>query len=601
MTHATAADTTAPLKEAIENALAQPTLPAAFQVTAAANADRPALRTFGIDGELTWGEYADRVRSVATGLYALGVRPGDAVGLMLANCSEFHILDSAAIHLGAAPFSIYFTNPVDQILPIIRNSEAKVVFAQPQYAETMAEVKRQSGDTIEHIVVLGDDAGAGTMTLAELEAQDSPAGFDFDASWRAIQPEDIAGIVYTSGTTGEPKGVEWSHGALIENMRGLNKLAPPSPAGRWVSYLPMAHLAERFMSHYCSMAFGYTITTAPDVKALGGALAEAHPTRFFAVPRVYEKLAEGVKAIAASDERLRAALETALRAAEAEYAGDLTPELASQAEEARQTLAPIREKLGLDATEYRGAAAAPMRVDTHQLFHAIGLPVAEIWGMSETALTISNPPERIKAGTVGKPQPGVEAKLAEDGELMVRGPIFTRYRNDPERTRQALDDEGWLATGDVATVDDDGYYKIVDRKKELIINSAGKNIAPAMVENRIKQQSPIIGHAVAIGDQKPYLTALIVLDEEGLQAFAAREGLSGSFEELTRDPKVRAEVARAIEAANQTLARIEQVKRHKILEGVSWLPGSDTVTQTMKLKRRVINEQQAREIEELYA
>jgi long-subunit acyl-CoA synthetase (AMP-forming) len=601
VTHATAADTTAPLKEAIENALAQPTLPAAFQVTAAANADRPALRTFGIDGELTWGEYADRVRSVATGLYALGVRPGDAVGLMLANCSEFHILDSAAIHLGAAPFSIYFTNPVDQILPIIRNSEAKVVFAQPQYAETMAEVKRQSGDTIEHIVVLGDDAGAGTMTLAELEAQDAPAGFDFDASWRAIQPEDIAGIVYTSGTTGEPKGVEWSHGALIENMRGLNKLAPPSPAGRWVSYLPMAHLAERFMSHYCSMAFGYTIMTAPDVKALGGALAEAHPTRFFAVPRVYEKLAEGVKAIAASDERLRSALATALRAAEAAYAGDLTPELASQAEDAKQTLAPIREKLGLDATEYRGAAAAPMRVDTHQLFHAIGLPVAEIWGMSETALTISNPPERIKAGTVGKPQPGVEAKLAEDGELLVRGPIFSRYRNDPERTRQALDDEGWLATGDVATVDEDGYYKIVDRKKELIINSAGKNIAPAMVENRIKQQSPIIGHAVAIGDRRPYLTALIVLDEEGVQAFAAREGLTGSFEELTRDEKVHTEVARAIEAANQTLARIEQVKKHKILEGVSWLPGSETVTQTMKLKRRVINEKQARDIEELYA
>jgi long-chain acyl-CoA synthetase len=241
-----------------------------------------------------------------------------------------------------------------------------------------------------------------------------------------------------------------------------------------------------------------------------------------------------------------------------------------------------------------------MREDTHHLFNALGLPVAEIWGMSETALTVSNPPARIKAGTIGKPQPGVEAKLADDGELLIRGPIFTRYRNDPERTRQAFDSEGFLYTGDVATVDEDGYYKIVDRKKELIINSAGKNIAPAMVENRIKQQSPIIGHAVAIGDRKPYLTALIVLDEEGLQAFAAREGLSGSFEKLTRDERVHAEVARAIEAANQTLARIEEAKQYRVLEGVSWLPGCDEVTQTMKLKRRVINEKYADEIASLY-
>jgi long-subunit acyl-CoA synthetase (AMP-forming) len=588
------------LQQAIDKALAQHTLPAAFQVTAAANADRPALRTFGRDDELTWGEYADRVRSVAAGLAALGVRKGDAVGLMLANCSEFHILDNAAIHLGAAPFSIYFTNPVDQILPIIANSQARVVFAQPQYAETMAEVARRAGH-IEHIVVLGDEAGAGTMTLSELEALEPPADFDFSATWQAIGPDDIAGIVYTSGTTGEPKGVEWSHGALVSNMRGLNALAAPSPAGRWVSYLPMAHLAERFMSHYCSMAFGYTITTAPDVKALGGTLADARPTRFFAVPRVYEKLGEGAKAIAGSDERLRDALGTALKAVEAAQAGTLDPELAAAAEEARQALQPIREKLGLDQTEYRGAAAAPMREDTHHLFNALGLPVAEIWGMSETALTVSNPPARIKAGTVGKPQPGVEAKLGDDGELLIRGPIFTRYRNDPERTRQAVDSEGFLHTGDIATVDEDGYYEIVDRKKELIINSAGKNIAPAMVENRIKQQSPIIGHAVAIGDRRPYLTALIVLDEEGLQAFAAREGLSGSFEELTRDQRVHAEVARAVGAANGTLARIEEAKHFKLLEGVSWLPGCDEVTQTMKLKRRVINGKYAHEIASLYA
>jgi long-subunit acyl-CoA synthetase (AMP-forming) len=587
------------LVTSIAEALEQPTLCAAFQVTAEANAERPALRTLGVDGEVSWAEYAERVRSIAGGLYALGVRPGDAVALMLANCSEFHLLDTAAMHLGAAPFSIYFSNPPEQIEPMIRNSQARVVFAQPQHVEKMLEVQRSTG-LIEHVVVLGDDAGAGTMTLAELEALQPPPDFDFDATWRAIEPDDIAGIVYSSGTTGEPKGVEWSHRALLENMRGLNKLAPPGPAGRWVSYLPMAHLAERFMSHYCSMAFGYTITTTPDIKRLAGALVQTRPTRFFAVPRIYEKLGEGAKAIAAGDEELRQALELSLRAVAEGESGAADPELIAAAEDARKRLAPIRAKLGLDATEYRGAAAAPMREDTHHLFTALGLPVAEIWGMTETALTVSNPPERIKMGTVGKPQPGVEAKLAEDGELMIRGPIFTRYRNDDERTREAFDADGWLHTGDLATVDEDGYYKIVDRKKELIINSAGKNIAPAMVENRVKQYSPLIGHAVAIGDRRSYLTALIVLDEEALQELAARNGLSGSFAELARDETVRAEVERAVTEANNTLARVEQVKKFTIIDR-GWLPGSEEVTQTMKLKRRVIHAKYAGDIEALYS
>jgi long-subunit acyl-CoA synthetase (AMP-forming) len=590
---------TADPAEAITDALEQPTLCAAFQVTAAANAERPALRTLGVDHELSWAEYAERVRSIAAGLYAIGVRPGDAIALMLANCSEFHLLDTAAMHLGGAPFSIYFTNPPEQIEPMIRNSEARVVFAAPQHVEKMLQVQRRTS-LIEQIVVLGDDAGSGTMTLAELEALQPPPDFDFEATWRAIKPDDIAGIVYSSGTTGDPKGVEWSHRALLENMRGLHKLAAPSAAGRWVSYLPMAHLAERFMSHYCSMAFGYTITTAPDIKQLAQALVQTRPTRFFAVPRIYEKLGEAAKAIAAGDDQLREALEISLRAVGEAESGAVDPELIAPAEDARKRLAPIREKLGLDATEYRGAAAAPMREDTHHLFTALGLPVAEIWGMTETALTVSNPPERIKMGTVGKPQPGVEAKLAEDGELLIRGPIFTRYRNDPERTRQAFDADGWLHTGDVATVDEDGYYKIVDRKKEIIINSAGKNIAPAMVENRVKQHSSVIGHVVAIGDRRSYLTALIVLDEEALEEFASRNGLHGSFGELARDDPVRAEVDRAVAEANSTLARVEPIKKFRILDR-SWLPGSEEVTQTMKLKRRVINARYAGEIEALYS
>src|SRR3954452_23234734 len=353
----------------------------------------------------------------------------------------------------------------------------------------------------------------------------------------------------------------------------------------------MAHLTERLMSHYRHMVFGYTITTAPDVRALAAGLGAVHPTRFFAVPRIYEKLGEAAKGIANADETLRPALEASLAAVDA---GSLD-------EAAIATLQPIREKLGLDQTEYRGSAGAPMRVDTHQLFTALGLPVAEVWGMSETAMTIATPPERIKMGTVGKPQPGVEAKLAEDGELMVRGPIFSRYRDNPELTRQAFDAEGYLHTGDVAAVDEDGYYKIVDRKKEIIINAAGKNVAPQMVENRVKQQSPIIGHTVAIGEARSYITALVVLDEEGLTAFAAERGLSGSFAELTRHEQVQAEVTRAVDAANETLARVEQIKKFRILDGQAWAPGGDEVTHTMKLKRRVINAKYAEQIEGLYS
>jgi long-chain acyl-CoA synthetase len=595
----TATPDTATLAAAIESALAQHTLCAAFQVTAAASADRPALRTLGSEREFSWSEYAAGVRTIAGGLYALGVRQGDAVALMLAGCSEFHLIDTAAMHLGAAPFSIYFSNPVEQILPMIRNSEARIVFTQPQYADIIAEVAKEAG-TIEHIVVLGDDAGAGTMTLAALEALEVPADFDFEATWRAVTPEDIAGIVYTSGTTGEPKGVEWSHGALIDNMRGLHALAPVSPGGRMVSYLPMAHLAERFMTNYCTLAFGYSITTAPDPKQLGAALAVSHPTRFFGVPRIFEKLGEGAKAIAGTDERLGEALATGIALAIASQSAPLDPEQAVALAEAQAALTPVREKLGMEATEWRGAAAAPTREDTHQLWTALGLPIAEIWGMSETAMTISNPPRRIKMGTVGKPQPGVEAKLADDGELLVRGPIFSRYRKDPEKTREAFAPGGWLKTGDIAAIDEDGYFKIVDRKKEIIINAAGKNIAPAMVENRLKAQSAIIGYAVAIGDRRSYLTALVVLDEEGLTGFAAHEGLTGSFAELSSDATVLAEVARAVEAANATLARVEQIKKYAILEG-GWLPGGEEVTQTMKLKRRVINAKYARDIEALYA
>jgi long-subunit acyl-CoA synthetase (AMP-forming) len=351
------------------------------------------------------------------------------------------------------------------------------------------------------------------------------------------------------------------------------------------------------------MAFGFTVTSVPDAKQLAAGIGAVKPSRFIAVPRIYEKLAMAIQNIANADNDLRRAFAdgTEFAAAQLSDTEEPDPELVARGAAARVTLAGIRERLGFGSTEYLASASAPARVDVLQVFTALGLPIAEIWGMSETGMSLSNPVERIKIGTVGRPQPGVEAKLAADGELLVRGPIFSGYRNEPDKTREAVDDDGWMHSGDIATVDADGYYKIVDRKKEIIINSAGKNIPPAMVENRVKQYSGVIGQTVALGDRQPYLTALIVLDEEGLLSFASASGLEGSFDQLTREPAVHAEVERAVEAANATLARIEQIKKYTILEGTSWLPGSDEITMTMKLKRRAIGQKYAAEIAALYA
>jgi long-chain acyl-CoA synthetase len=548
---------------AIDEALAQTNLCAAFQVTAAANAQRAALREFGRTQEITYGKMAERVRHLAGGLIALGVKRNDTLGLMLDNRSEFHLVDLAALHIGALPYSIYNSNPAEKVVPILENAGSSVVIAEPHYAPVLVQVRSERPDLLGTIVVVDAERGVGDLTLAELEALEPPADFDFEAEWQAVTPDTLGMLIYTSGTTGEPKGAEWTHHALMENLRGFHQLIPVSPVGRMVSYLPMAHLAERFMTHYGLMVYGLTVTSVSNARDLADALREVHPTRFFGVPRIYEKLAEPAQAMVGSD-----------------------PEAA-------------RTALGFDHAEYLGSAAAPARVDIIELFNCLGLPLIENWGMSETALTLINPPGRVKVGTVGQPTPGVEAKLAEDGELMIRGPIFSAYRNDPERTREAFDDEGWMHTGDVASVDDDGYFKIVDRKKDIIINSAGKNMSPVYIEGAIKSQTPLIAFVAVIGDGRKYNTALLALDPDLVSQFAAEKGLEGSFAELTRAPEVQAEVSRAMEAANGTLARVEQIKRFRIVDE-PWVPGSELVTASMKVRRRAINQRYAAEIEALY-
>jgi len=554
-------------------ALSAATLCEAFQITAAERPDEVALRTPGDAVSITWKEFGSRVRRIAAGLASLGVRRGDTVALMLVNRPEFNVADAAAMHLGATAFSVYNTSTPAQVGFLFGNAGNRVVITEPQFLPVVFAAKASS-PALEHIVLVeGDDEQC--IPLAELE-QRGDADFDFEASWRAVEPDDVLTLIYTSGTTGPPKGVQLTHRNLMAEIRAVVDRLPTKPGGRIISFLPSAHIADRWASHYQSlMVLGFTLTCLSDPRSIIQHLPEVRPTAWGSVPRIWEKIKAALEAQGVTDP---AALPEEHKAA-------------------------IRAKLGLDECAWLVVGAAPTPVEVLYYFAALGLPICELWGMSETSSCATiNPPGRIKVGTCGPALAGVELKLADDGELLVRGDIvMTGYRNDPEKTREALDPEGWLHTGDVAEIDADGYVKIVDRKKELIINAAGKNMSPVNIEARLKASHPLIGTAVAIGDRRPYNTALIVLDPDASAAWAAEHGVDDpSPGGLARDERVREAIEAAVEQANSHLSRVEQVKKFAIL-GEEWQPGGEELTPTMKLKRRPIEEKYAAQIEALYS
>jgi long-subunit acyl-CoA synthetase (AMP-forming) len=579
----------------------------AFQATAARYPDEVALRTPDDSVRLTWKQYADRVRRLAAGLAGMGVRRGDTVGIMLTNRPEFHLVDTAALHAGAAPFSVYNTLAPEQITHLFANAGNRIVVCEEQFLSQIRAAV--AGTKVEHIVCI-DAQPEGTIGLADVEAA-AGQGFDFEATWQAVEPEDLLTLIYTSGTTGPPKGVEITHANMMAELAATTELNPITAADSVISYLPDAHIANRWGAHYTSLLTGMQIVTLADLKQMVAVLPQVRPTFFGAVPQVWYKLKAAIEAGLAAEpnERKRKlaawAIRTGRLAARTRSDGKPVPFTLKlkHALADRLVLSKIRTKLGLDRVRFAASGAAAIDPDALEFVLALGIPCCELWGMSELSCAATvNPPDAIRIGTVGTALPGVELKLAEDGELLVRGPLVMKgYRNEPEKTADTIDADGWLHTGDIATIDADGYVTIVDRKKELIINASGKNMSPANIEGAIKVSCPLIGSAVAIGDDRPYVVALLTLDPDMAAAFAAQRGLAETTPDaLIDDPTVRAAIEAGIADANSKLSRVEQIKKWTLLAEV-WEPGGDEITPTMKLKRRPIASKYAEQIESLYS
>lgn len=600
-------------REDIDRKVAGQTVCTLFQHAVSQYPDVEALK-WKEDGEwrtLHWREYGERVRNLAKGLVALGLAPKEFVGILASNRPEHYLVDLATLHAGGVPVTVYSTLAPPQIEYILNHCEAAFFVAENRDVLAKIESIRGQLRALRKILVI-DTAGVATngadiVSLAEVERIGHTQPDDvFENRWRAVKPEDLATLIYTSGTTGPPKGVMVTHDNVCWTAESLDRLFPRSPGMRHISYLPLAHIAERMAGYYLHLKGASACYFCPSPQQIGDYLREVRPQFFFAVPRIWEKMHAGlVAAIEKLEEPQRSlvkqAIEVSREKIRREQRGEpIPPELAEQAQNAAWITAMIRERVGLDQIQVASSGAAPIAPELIEWFAAIGVPIAEVYGQSEdTGPTSWNRPGHIKIGTVGQAIPGVEVKLAPDGELLVRGGNVTAgYYKDPEMTRETFDAEGWLHSGDVATIDDEGYIRIVDRKKEIIITAGGKNIAPSNIENMLKQK-PLIGQACVIGDRRPFVSALIVLDPETTLAWAQQNDLPAGLSALAQHPKVQQIVQGYIDEVNQSLSQAERVKKFVIVPR-EWTLDSGELTPTLKMKRRVVHERYADLIEQMY-
>src|SRR6267378_1733303 len=577
-------------------------------------ADLPALR-WKRDGEwqsLDWKGYRAEVAAVATALKALGFGPGQFGLIMARNIPEHVIADLGIVHAGGAAVSVYNTLAPEQVEYLANHSEASVAFVEDEAFLAKFLQIRSSTPKLRHLILIRGEAPEGVLSWNSVVAtgraayeSDPPA---FEAAARAVGPEDTVGLIYTSGTTGPPKGVVYSHNNIVWTLESARRVLELHNE-TLISYLPLAHVAERFTSQWGSIYNGHEVFLCPDAAELLPYLLEAKPTAFVGVPRVWEKLMAGINAGigAEPDEAKRQMAQGALAASMQAYRlrreGQAVPaELGAVVERAQPLFMLLRSKVGLDRCHLAVTSTAPCRPEVHEFWAALGMPLYEVWGMSElTGPATAVPHSEHKAPSIGRAIAGVEVKLAEDGEILVRGGnVMIGYYRDPEKTAETIDSDGWVHSGDIGQLDADGQFRIVDRKKELIISSAGKNISPLNLE-ALAKSSPIIGQAVAIGDGRQFISVLLVLDPQVAPAWAKAHGIpAGSLAELADNPAVVDEVRRALTQANTHVSRVEQFKRFTIL-GTEWSPESEELTPTMKLKRRVIHSKYQPQIDAMYA
>ncbi|MGW7298405.1 AMP-dependent synthetase/ligase [Streptomyces sp. NPDC054829] len=558
---------------------------------------------------LSWAEVRERTRTLAAGYRALGVRPGDHVLMMMSNRPEHWLSDLALVRLGAVPVSVYGTSAPEQIIHIARNCRARLAVVEGSAQVAVWEPLLTDGDTpLERLVVAETGAEGGHTPYAGLLRPEVPEGFDGELD--RARPQDPLTVVYTSGTTGEPKGVVLTHRVVLSNALALDAVVELPPHVEHICYLPFAHIAERMLGIYLPCHRASHVYLCPDPTRVGEVVRKVRPAQFFGVPRIWEKLAAAVRAVLSlMPAEQMAVIEEAFEVAREHVGyrerGETPPaEVEERYARAREeVLRPMLAAGGLDRVEWSASASAPMSADVVRFWAGFGIVIMDAWGLTETTgvATSNSPKTGFRLGSVGRPVKSVEIRVAEDGEIMVRGTsVFSGYLRPDGSVTSAVDDDGWLATGDIGRIDEDGYLWLTDRKKEMIITSTGKNVSPALVENALKEH-PLIGQAMVHGDNRSYLVALLVLDPEAAPAWAAahgietEKGLSG----LVDHPGVRAEVDRAVAAANSRLNRTEQVKRYELL-AEEWGPATGELTPSLKMRRRVIRDKYAAELTRLY-
>ncbi len=580
-----------------------------LEETARRQGSRPALRVKrgGEWRTTSWTDYAAEVRRVAKGLIAVGLQPGQGVVIMGYNRPEWFIADLAAIAAGGVPTGIYTTTAPEQVCYITDHCDAAVAVVENRgYLETFLQIWPQLPKLQAVVLMEGESHEDRVRSWGWL--RDLGGGVpdaDLDARLAAQKPDDLCTLIYTSGTTGEPKGVMLSHRNIVWTANKLANAYDFGSEGNVISYLPLSHIAEQIISFHGVMSNGGCTWFAESLEQLGENLREVRPQFFFGVPRVWEKIQARMQAMGAASPPLRKKLvawarRVGIAAGYAEQGSGSKPLLHPLAK--KLVHSKVRQRLGLDRAIICATSAAPISLDTLEFFLSLGIPIYEVYGMSEcTGPATFSIPGRYRTGKAGYAIPGTELETrGEQQEICMRGPhVFLGYYKNEAATKESLDAEGWLHSGDVGTVDEDGFLKVTDRIKELIITSGGKNIAPQAIEGKLKA-IPGIGQAVVLGDRKNFVAALLTVDPERLAGAAAQAGSPAKTpQEAVACPRFRAFVDAQVEAVNATLARYESVRKHTLLPNQLTVETGE-LTPTMKLKRRVINQRYAAEIAALY-